>query len=239
MVQKPISLHSIVFQSERVSSRFTQFLIERRTNQIASFINRDGGSRNNKLMSARSINHSISIFISISMDQETCAAFVAMSAGAMATLFAGFVLIHAVGNGQKDGRSWMRPKARRFALRINSFLKAYEMEEYHEGWFVETLRCTKHSFDSLVALIEEQWEAIHGYFPAHNAVFSVKERVGVCLHYLTHSGSRADSAKIFGMGRSGSMQNDTNMIPNPDGTSPEIKADICSELTRFLVSCVN
>ena len=136
------------------------------------------------------------------MDQETCAAFVAVSAGAMATLFAGFVLIHAVGNGQKDGRSWRRPKSRRFALRMSSFLKAYEMEEYHEGWFMETLRCTKHSFDSLVALIEEQWEAIHGHFPAHNAVFSVKERVGVCLHYLTHSGSLADSAKIFGMGRS-------------------------------------
>jgi hypothetical protein len=136
------------------------------------------------------------------MDVEAVSATIAASVAALSTLFAAYVVAVVASEYEKDGRSWKGPKSRRFACRTSQFSEADSNPIFDDGWFPETLRCTKASFNVIVEMIEKEWAIVHRRVPAHNSNFSIRERVAVCIHYLTHSGSLADSAKIFGMGRS-------------------------------------
>ena len=121
---------------------------------------------------------------------------------ALTTLYAGYIIHRRQLNSKQDGRSSRASCSWCFSIRSSQFKQADANPVFDNGWFLETLRCTKASFNKIVDIIEQQWKAVHYRFPGHNAVFSLQERVGVCLHYITHADSLADSAKVFGMGRS-------------------------------------
>ncbi|KAH9105449.1 hypothetical protein AeMF1_018731 [Aphanomyces euteiches] len=67
-----------------------------------------------------------------------------------------------------------------------------------DGWYLRNLRCSKVAFEKIVANVDARW--LHVNLPLHhNTVFSIKDRVAVTIHYLTHSDGFAASGQVFGM----------------------------------------
>jgi hypothetical protein len=95
-----------------------------------------------------------------------------------------------------DGRSIRAPSSRRFAIRTDTWARVQE-DPLFEGWFKINLRCNKCSFETVVARIEDKWCQFNN--PPHwNATFSIRDRVAICLHYLSHPSGYAQSSQVFG-----------------------------------------
>jgi hypothetical protein len=67
-----------------------------------------------------------------------------------------------------------------------------------DGWFSRNFRCSKEAFNVIVARVEERWTEVHPEL-FRNAHFSIRDRVAVTMHYLTHADGLADSGHIFGI----------------------------------------
>jgi hypothetical protein len=103
-----------------------------------------------------------------------------------------------------DGR--MRPSERErvFSVR-NPVWKLVQSDcKYDDSWFHHHFRCSRSAFDAIVVYVEARWSMYHKT-PHHNAVFLVRDRVAVTLHYLTHEGSIYSSGQVFGIGKSQSV----------------------------------
>jgi hypothetical protein len=75
----------------------------------------------------------------------------------------------------------------------------------HVGWYREHLRCTKASFDKIVAAIRVKWNARYPRL-ARNTSFKLRDRVAVCLYYLAHSANLRESAALFGMSKTSGIR---------------------------------
>jgi hypothetical protein len=91
----------------------------------------------------------------------------------------------------QDGRSIRLPPSKWNRVKENPRL--------WEGWMKQHLRCTYESYAAIVRMVEQYWHDVNPEL-GENAHFLIPDRVAVTLHYLTHSGSFADSAIVFGMG---------------------------------------
>ena len=138
------------------------------------------------------------------MDPKNAAVVAAGLVASFASLVAGIVVWHAH-QPERDGRSYRRPQSTRRTIRRNQFAVADVSPDLFDGWFRDTFRCSWKSFNTIVSLVEMEWDSSHGPIH-HNAKFFVRQRVAVCLHYLTRSGSIADSAKVFGMGKASALR---------------------------------
>jgi len=140
------------------------------------------------------------------MDVDNIAALAAATAATAAALSIVQLITIALTNRKVDGRSNRKPAERLYSIRTNQFKIADGNSIYNDGWFHQKLRCTKTSFNSIVDTITNAWLQVHDNYPAHNAVFSVRERVGVMLHYLTHSDAIHNSSTLFGMSKTTAWQ---------------------------------
>ena len=104
-----------------------------------------------------------------------------------------------------DGRSFARPRSRRYSMRHSLFSHADLNSSFDQGWFRNTFRCSKNSFESICRFIKEKWHLLHAEI-GPNAVFSIRDRVAVTLFYLTHPGSHSDAAQVFGMSKTSSIR---------------------------------
>lgn len=100
----------------------------------------------------------------------------------------------------EDGRRHRSPPSRRYSSRISQWAEVQSKPYIYVGWYIEKFRCSRKSFDRIVELVQEQWNVVNEP-PGHNAFFTIKDRVAVTLFFLTHAGSEAQSATVFGMGR--------------------------------------
>ena len=135
------------------------------------------------------------------MDYDDIAALAAASAAAAAAICTVHLVTLALTHSKVDGCSNRKPAERLYSIRSSQFKVADANSVYDDGWFHQTLRCTKSSFNTIVDTVTTAWTQVHNNYPAHNAFFSVRDRVGITLHYLTHSDAIHDSSKIFGMSK--------------------------------------
>jgi hypothetical protein len=134
------------------------------------------------------------------MDQKVAAAIAGGLVVFLTALAAGVIVKWSSEQPKRDGRSWRRPAERRYSIRRKEFAVADRNSILYDGWFHDTFRCSWQSFNRIVSLVENEWDSV--YVPIHNnARFYIRERIAVCLHYLTHIGAIVDSAKVFGMGK--------------------------------------
>ena len=114
-------------------------------------------------------------------DRKALAAIVATTAVVVSTLFTTAVVTNILTSPQ-DRRLAPMPRKQRFAISASIFKIADSNDEFDDGWFIETLRCSKSSFNKIVAMIEDEWEAIHGksLIITQNSL-SVKELVFVYI----------------------------------------------------------
>ena len=98
-----------------------------------------------------------------------------------------------------DGQSCRRRETIGHSIRVSQFTIADSDSWFDKGWFWIHFRCSKSSFDTIVEIIYVFWDIVNSPI-GHNAFFH-RERVEVCLHYLTYAGSIIDSAKVFGMSK--------------------------------------
>jgi hypothetical protein len=87
-----------------------------------------------------------------------------------------------------DGSICRRPRCRRFSMRQSLFSVADLNSAFDNGWFLNTFRCRKSSFESIYQLIEQKWYLINEEI-SHNAVFDIRDRVAVTLYYSTYAGN--------------------------------------------------
>ena len=106
------------------------------------------------------------------MDLKTASAVAGALVVSLTCLAAGAVVRLVSGQPKRDGRSWRRARSTRSAIRRNQFALADANHDLYDGWFRDTFRCSWASFNSIVHLVEDEWEACH---PAihHNARFFI------------------------------------------------------------------
>ncbi len=126
-------------------------------------------------------------------------AMVAACTAALTTLAAACVVLNILCEEEMDGRSYCNATVHCYSIHSSQFKLADANDIYNNGWFCETLRCTK---IFIVEQVTNAWPAVHNNVPNYNAQFTIRECVGACLHYLTHTDSMADTRKIFGMSKS-------------------------------------
>src|SRR6185312_13060827 len=93
-----------------------------------------------------------------------------------------------------NGRSFRSQGTRRFTVRQSQLTIADSDMAFNNGWFLDQFRCSRASFDFICKLVEQHWLAVNDDINL-NAVFFIRERVAVTLHFLTHSGNIVSSAK--------------------------------------------
>ena len=100
-----------------------------------------------------------------------------------------------------DGRSFSTARDRQWNIRRSQFSLAENNPRSWKAWYFNQFRCSKHSFDKIVEMIEKNW---HFENPAIgcNARYSIRWRVAAALNYLKHAGSIVDSANAFSMSKS-------------------------------------
>lgn len=130
---------------------------------------------------------------------ERLAAAITAQAAGIAVAGAGLMLVECCSD--IDGRSNRSDSVRRFAIRLSQFQIALQNPVFDDGWFVDQFRCNRASFEYIFRLVEQNWVFSNDPIGA-NANFLIRDRVAVTLHYLAHSGNIAQSAKMFGMGKS-------------------------------------
>ena len=84
-----------------------------------------------------------------------------------------------------DGRADRRSPIQRYSIRTDTWARV-QAEPMLKGWFHRNLRCSRRVFDVIAQRIEDRWELRHAPLH-HNFVFSIRDRVALTLHYLTHS----------------------------------------------------
>lgn len=100
-----------------------------------------------------------------------------------------------------DRRSARAPVSRRFSSRSTQWHEVIANALYHEGWFVIHLRCNYQSFLEIAESVKVEWN--RHYRPLHhNAVFDVKIRLAVCIHYFSQGCALSTTAALFGMSTS-------------------------------------
>jgi hypothetical protein len=129
------------------------------------------------------------------------AAILASAAAVQASAEAIATTVRTVANSQLDGRSFRTPRQRQFTIRRTQFTIAEQNESCNAAWYFDQFRCTRSSFDKVVNMIAQHWEAANSPIK-WNAHFSIRWRVAVALHYFTHAGSIVESANAFGMSKS-------------------------------------
>ena len=80
-----------------------------------------------------------------------------------------------------DGRSRRRPPSIRWSMRRSLFTVADNDPAFDEGWFRDTFRCSKSSFDYIWALIEKHWDSCHEPIK-ENSCFYIRDRTAVALY---------------------------------------------------------
>ena len=111
----------------------------------------------------------------------------------LAELAAGIIVFSA--SNRRDGRSHRRPRRTIHSILRNQFSVADHRPEFFDGWFRDTFRCSCRSFNEIVKLVNNKWDAYHGPIH-HNAMNFVRKRVAVCLQYLARSGTVVDSERF-------------------------------------------
>lgn len=73
---------------------------------------------------------------------------------------------------ESDGRSNRRPNKRKCSNKTTACYTVEKDSAYDKGWYHSQFRCSKSSFDKIVAVIEEEWHLVN-WKPCHNAFFSI------------------------------------------------------------------
>jgi len=98
-----------------------------------------------------------------------------------------------------DGRSFRRPVENHFVVPSNTW-PTVKTTPRLGAWFVRHLRCTRATFDHVVANVETAWTRAHP--PRHhNNTFGIDDRVACALHYLTHADGYESTAALFGISK--------------------------------------
>ena len=63
---------------------------------------------------------------------------------------------------REDGRRNPLPRSKKFSSKLSQFEEAENDPLMHEAWHVKKFRCSKISFDTIVAMVENEWENVHG-----------------------------------------------------------------------------
>ena len=96
-----------------------------------------------------------------------------------------------------DGRSFRKPGETTFSVRTDIW-KRVQQSLNSDGWLERNLRCSRSSFEIVVLRVTSNWSKLYSTLHS-NTVFSIRDRVAVTLHYLTHSDGFAASGQVFGM----------------------------------------
>ena len=138
------------------------------------------------------------------MTNPCCRSAVTAAIGAVLATF-GAVVVIIEDELNRDLRSYRCPRSRRFSKRQSLFSTADLNSAFDNGWFRVTFRCNKTSFDIINEMVEEKCLSAHHEI-AHNAVFSIRDRVSVTIFYLTHPGSLKNAVQVFGMSKTSAIQ---------------------------------
>ena len=87
-----------------------------------------------------------------------------------------------------DGRRNPLPRSKKFSSKLSQFEEAENDPLMHEAWHVKKFRCSKISFDTIVAMVENEWENVHDPLGS-NSKFKIRHMVAVTMYYLTQSGT--------------------------------------------------
>jgi hypothetical protein len=124
---------------------------------------------------------------------------------ALITACTGAIAISLVAAECSDGRSDANPCTKRFSSRVSQWGEVQLNPLFHQGWYLNQFRCTKATFDVIVQMIRWEW-CRFTQLPGKNSYFSIKDRVALTLHYVTHAGSIIESGKVFGMSKSSAVR---------------------------------
>ena len=97
-----------------------------------------------------------------------------------------------------DGRSNRTRPSSKFSFKESNWRRADSDPAYWSGWFRNMFRCQKDTFDEIARRVEVKWEQVHEPLRC-NSYFSIRDRVAVTIHYLTHADGFVMSAAHFGM----------------------------------------
>ncbi|KAF0727976.1 hypothetical protein Ae201684_014085 [Aphanomyces euteiches] len=109
-------------------------------------------------------------------------------------------VIPATAAATGDGRSSRAEPCTKFSI-LSRGWSDVQAQDRMDGWFQRNFRSSQGAFELIVRRVEIKWSDVNDPLH-HNAVFSIKDRVAVTLHYLTHSGGFAESGQVFGISES-------------------------------------
>lgn len=100
-----------------------------------------------------------------------------------------------------DGRTFRKPIHNRWITRRSNWEDVEKDELFDNGWYIENLRMNKATFDKIVAMVTSCWDN-RNRWPHWNSHFTIRDRLAVTIHYLTHSSNIRQSGQIFGISKS-------------------------------------
>ena len=115
------------------------------------------------------------------------------------------VVASAIASNYQDGRSHPSQRTISYSSRISQWNEVQANSQFHIGWYVNQFRCSKFTFDRISELIATHWTRVNPVL-GRNSNFTIKDRVALLIHYLTHAGSVIESGKVFGMSKSSSIR---------------------------------
>ncbi|KAG3087488.1 hypothetical protein PI124_g17381 [Phytophthora idaei] len=99
-----------------------------------------------------------------------------------------------------DSRLNPKPASRRYALRTAARKAALRDPLCNEGWFLTNMRCSRRTFDAIVARNSQRWARLFDLLRP-KARFGVQDRVVIALYYLTHGCSAYAAGQKVGAGK--------------------------------------
>lgn len=104
-----------------------------------------------------------------------------------------------------DGRSYRNSPCKKYSTRVCPWQTVLSDPVLYDSWFRVNFRCGHESFFQIVRIIEASWHHVES-IPGPNAVFGIRDRVAVTLHYLSHPGAFNQSNQLFGMGKASAVR---------------------------------
>ena len=104
-----------------------------------------------------------------------------------------------------DGRSYRRSPSKKSSTRVSEWYTVEQDDKFNTTYYVDQFRCTKDTFNRICDLIKVNWDQVNRPIPKR-AIFSLRQRVALTLHYFAHEGSISQSARSLGMGKASAVR---------------------------------
>ena len=115
-----------------------------------------------------------------------------------------------------DGRRFPSTKTKKVTIPNATWWFVQESSMIYASWYTLNFRCTPATFEAIVKRVRERWQRFYD-LPYPNTVFSIRDRVAIFLHYVTHKGSYYSSGQVLGASKTQARKyvNEVVLVLNP------------------------